>query len=68
MGSTRGNLSSRRCSDSAPDSVLMACSSRPGVVPEVAIQLADVGEDLPEELFAPGPDGDSFEVGDGEGG
>jgi len=39
-----------------------------GVVPEVAIQLADVGEDLPEELFAPGPDGDRFEVRNVEGG
>jgi pilus assembly protein CpaF len=39
-----------------------------GVVPQVAIQLADVGEDLPEELFAPGPDGDTFEVGNVEGG
>jgi pilus assembly protein CpaF len=39
-----------------------------GVVPELAIQLADVGEDLPEGLFAPGPDGGTFEVGIGEGG
>jgi pilus assembly protein CpaF len=39
-----------------------------GVVPELAIQLADVGEDLPEGLFAPGPDGGAFEVGTGEGG
>ena len=39
-----------------------------GVVPDLAIQLADVGEDLPEGLFAPGPDGGTFEVGIVEGG
>ncbi|HSL67352.1 MAG TPA: hypothetical protein VK977_04265, partial [Actinomycetota bacterium] len=39
-----------------------------GVVPELAIQFADVGEDFPEGLFAPGPDGGTFEVGAGEGG
>jgi pilus assembly protein CpaF len=39
-----------------------------GVVPDLAIQLADVGEDLPEGLFAPGPDGGTFEVGIAEGG
>jgi pilus assembly protein CpaF len=39
-----------------------------GVVPELAIQLADVGEDLPEGLFAPGPDEGTFEVGTGESG
>jgi pilus assembly protein CpaF len=39
-----------------------------GVVPELALQLADVGEDVGEELFAPGPDGDTLEVGTVEGG
>jgi hypothetical protein len=39
-----------------------------GVVPELAIQLAEVGEDLHEGMFDPGPDGVTFEVGTGEGG
>ena len=39
-----------------------------GVVPELALELADEGEDVPEELFAPGPDGGKLEVGTREGG
>jgi hypothetical protein len=39
-----------------------------GVVPELALELADVGEDVPGELFAPGPDEDTLEVETGEGG
>jgi len=39
-----------------------------GVVPELALELAEVGEDVPEELFAPGPDGGTLEVGTREGG
>jgi pilus assembly protein CpaF len=38
-----------------------------GVVPELANQLADIGQDLPEGLFAPGSDGGTFEIGNGEG-
>src|SRR6266545_3136130 len=39
-----------------------------GVVPELALELANVGEDVPGELFAPGPDEDTLEVETGEGG
>jgi pilus assembly protein CpaF len=40
-----------------------------GVVPELALKLADVGAEVPEELFAPGPDESALsEAGIGEGG
>jgi pilus assembly protein CpaF len=39
-----------------------------GVVPELALELADIGEDIPEGLFALGPDEGTLEVGTGDGG